>query len=125
MLTTQEVFYKVRNLFIYIPDQEQFNIPDDWRSHADEVDNNQVFRDDCDGFSMTCAEVLVRNDINKDLIKLVYCLIETGDGHLVCVVDNKLLDNRQRYLWNWSDVPYTWVSYMKMSEPGIWRSIKS
>jgi predicted transglutaminase-like cysteine proteinase len=123
MLTIQEVFDKVRNLFIYIPDQEQFNIPDDWRSHADEVDNNQVFRDDCDGFAMTCAEVLVRNGINKDLVKLVYCLTETEDGHLVCVVDNKLLDNRQRCLWNWNEVPYTWVSSMKMSDPGIWRKI--
>ena len=125
MLSIQEVFTKVRNLFIYTPDQEQYHKPEDWRSHADAIDNNQVFKDDCDGFAMTCAEILVRNNINKDLIRLVLCQIETQEYHCVCIADNMLLDNRQRSLWNWNEVPYTWISSMKMSEPGMWRKIIS
>ena len=57
----QKTFDQVRSLFIYIPDKEQFPEKwDDWRSYANQVELGQIFKDDCDAFAMTCAELLVR-----------------------------------------------------------------
>ena len=120
----QKTFDQVRSLFIYIPDKEQFSEKwDDWRSYANQVELGQIFKDDCDAFAMTCAELLVRRLIPNGVVRIVICKTETGEGHLVCIADGFVLDNRQRAIWNWNQIPYTWVSSMKMSEPGIWRSI--
>lgn len=119
----EEIYNRVRSLFIFVPDKEQFGVIDDWRSHADEVDAGKVFRDDCDGFAMTCAELLVRAGFQKSLINLCLCTTETGEGHLVCVAEGKVMDNRQRGLWNWNELPYIWLSRMNMGNIGVWEKI--
>lgn len=122
--TIQKTFDQVRSLFIYLPDAEQFPEKwDDWRSYANQVELGQVFKDGCDGFAMTCAELLIRRLIPSELVRIVTCKTETNEGHLVCIVDGYLLDNRQRNIWPWNQVPYTWQSSMEMDKPGIWRSI--
>ena len=121
----ENVFYRVKNLFIWTSDKESHpTYFDHWASHADAVERGDVFRDDCDGFAMTCADLLAREGIDKSLIRLAMCRTETGEGHLVCIVDGYLLDNRQRTIWNWNEVPYTWESSMRMDEPGVWRSMR-
>jgi predicted transglutaminase-like cysteine proteinase len=120
----ENVHWDVLTHFIYVPDKKQFpTFFEHWRSCADEVEADQIFRDDCDGFAMTSAEILVRSGADKNKIVLVTCLTETGGGHAVCVADGWLLDNRQRTAWRWDDVPYIWQKSMKMDEPGVWRKI--
>jgi hypothetical protein len=110
--------------FVYVPDKEQFpDFFEHWMSHADEVEADQIFRDDCDGFALTCAELLIRHGADTSKVILVRCLTETGGGHLVCVADGWLLDNRQRSTIRWDDVPYTWQKSMRMDEPGVWRRL--
>ena len=124
MQTTLEA---VRENFIYTPDREQFQLRDHWTSHADEI--GKPWKDDCDGFAITCAELLLKAGYAKDRVSLILCKTETGGGHLVCgVIDNGdtfILDNRQRRVWSWSLIKYTWVSQMKLSEPGTWRAIEN
>jgi len=117
------IFWKVRNHFIYVPDMEQFKQPEHWKSHADEVESGQVFKDDCDGFALTAAELLIRNGVGIDKIRISACKTETGEGHLVCIADGWLIDNRQRDIWPWNSVPYKWVSCMRLDEPGTWRTM--
>jgi predicted transglutaminase-like cysteine proteinase len=117
------IFKQVKNLFIWTSDKEVFKQSDHWKSFADEVERGEVFKGDCDDFSLTCAELLVRNGTALDRIKLVLCKVETGTGHLVCISRNLVLDNRQRKVLDWSELPYTWISSMGMDELGIWKTV--
>jgi predicted transglutaminase-like cysteine proteinase len=120
----KNIHWEVLTHFVYTPDKEQFpEFFEHWMSHADEVEAGQTFRDDCDGFALTCAELLVRGGADEGKVSLVRCLTETGGGHLVCMADGWLLDNRQRTAVRWEDIPYTWQKSMKMGEVGIWRKI--
>lgn len=111
--------------FVYVPDKVLHpDYFDHWQSHADAVARGEIFRDDCDGFAMTCAEMLLNAGEDKSKINLAMCLTETGEGHLVCVFDGWILDNRQRHVKRWDVLPYQWISSMKMSEPGIWRKVE-
>jgi predicted transglutaminase-like cysteine proteinase len=119
----EEIFYKVKRLFIWTSDKVIHpDYYDHWMSHADAVDRGEIFRDDCDGFSLTCAELLYRAEYAHDQIRIAYCQTETGEGHLVCLASGWLLDNRQRHVWAWNEITgYKWISSMSLGEPGIWR----
>jgi len=121
-----DIYRKVNSLFIWTSDKiihpDYF---DHWQSHADEVERGEVFRDDCDGFSLTCAELFVRNpEVKKEDVKIIYCLTELGGGHLVASFKNLILDNRQRTVYPWTGFNYKWKSSMRMSEPGVWRTME-
>jgi predicted transglutaminase-like cysteine proteinase len=121
----QKVFDQVGNCFIYTPDKEQFPTLnyDVWDSHADDVEQGKVFKGDCDDYAMTCAELLVRGDMAPEDVRIAFCVTEMGDGHLVCIGENFVLDNRQRNVWEWDRIEYTWEKSMKMSDPGVWRTM--
>ena len=115
------IHHKVKRLFTYTPDQVQFDRPEDWRSHADAVENDEPFKGDCDDFAMTCAELLVRqDDTDPSNIGIAFCKTETGTPHLVCLYDRWILDNRREWPVEWDSVGYEWISVMYMSEPGKW-----
>ena len=118
----RETYHKVKNLFIYQTDEEMYQVREDWRSHAESVKKGKIFRDDCDGFSLTCAELLYEQKRFED-IRLVHCLTETNGSHLVCYCDGFVLDNRQRTIMDWELVPYTWIKSMSLNEIGVWRSM--
>jgi hypothetical protein len=120
----ETTYNQVFELFTYLLDTTQFpEILDDWRSYADQVEQGIAFQDDCDGFAMTIAELLVRRAIPAETIRLVVCDVETGEGHLVCMVDGYMLDYRRPLLSPWEEAPYTWYMSMKMSEPGVWKEL--
>jgi predicted transglutaminase-like cysteine proteinase len=117
---------RVRNLFIYQSDEKSYDVIDDWRTHADSVRNFTKFTDDCDGFAMTCADLLV-NDYNipAEDVRLVLCLTEGGGGHLICIVDDEddswAVDNRYSYVMSWKDLSnYTWIAHVKLDDPTQW-----
>ena len=96
-----------------------------WTSHADEVDAGEDFRDDCDGFALTCAELLMRAGYSKKDVMIIYCTTETGEQHLVCGVNEDdttyILDNRYDRIYKYTNVPgYTWKYSMHFDRPGIW-----
>jgi len=125
MISTIETTYnQVLNLFTYRYDSEQFpGVPDDWRSYADDVELGIPFQDDCDGFALTVAELLIRRSVPADSVSLAICETETSTGHLVCMVDGLLLDYRRPLFLAWDKANYTWYGYMKMSTPGVWKYI--
>ncbi len=60
---SKEIADKVHSLveskFTYIHDDKQYMMSEHWTSHAKEVLNGDDFKDDCDGFANTCAELLI------------------------------------------------------------------
>ena len=122
----ETTYNEVFGLFTYLLDTTQFpEILDDWRSYADDVEQGIPFQDDCDGFAMTLAELLVRRLIPPESVRLVICDTEPpAEGHLVCMVDGFLLDYRQPLFLAWDKaIGYTWFFSMTMGEPGVWKAI--
>jgi predicted transglutaminase-like cysteine proteinase len=121
---------RVKNCFIYESDLKNYGKNEDWRSHADAVRKQEYFKDDCDGFALTCAELLMEQGISKQKIKLIYCKTETGEQHLVCGVDVNdpdfgetiyICDNRNETMRSIQEMPkYEWQKFMRMSEIGTW-----
>ena len=119
----RKVHRQVKDLFIWTADKEVFGESDHWKSFADEVERGDVFKGDCDDFSLSCSELLIRQGTDPTKIRIAYCKTETGVGHLVCICDGWVIDNRQRDIIAWDDLPYEWHKSMRIDEKGIWRSI--
>jgi predicted transglutaminase-like cysteine proteinase len=117
----QKTHAEVLRHFVWAPDSETFGVPEHWTSHADTVEKGETFRDDCDGFALTCAELLLRRGVPRASVRIALCWTETGEYHAVCIADDLLLDNRQRWTVPWTAARYRWDKSMSMDEPGIWR----
>lgn len=118
----QEVFDIVKPDFIWTADKEQFDLLEDWRSHANSITSGTPWRDDCDGFAATAMQLAHDRGARAGLI---FCRTETAEGHLVCGVfeDDRtwIIDNRMRRLKEINEIPYEWIS---MTEDGRWRAIR-
>lgn len=114
------VFDKTHRLFVWKADEEVYGTPEHWTSHADAVEREELFFDDCDGFAMTVIELCIRMGIKPENCRLALCWTETNEYHAVAIVHDWLLDNRMRTLRPWVTVPYRWHKSMKMSAPGLW-----
>ena len=126
--TVNNAYHIVRDGFEYTSDMDNFGKREDWREHLDEVNDGSGWKDDCDGFALTCAMKLSEAGIPDEAIRIMYCKTETGGGHLVAAVDLEddtlILDNRQRYLVSAAELPrYEFISGMRLSEAGTWRKI--
>ena len=118
---------KVLSRFKYLTDEKQYDKVDEWRSHLDAVLGNENFSDDCDGFALTCADFLAYTGIGKGKIRLVICYTETGEGHLVCTLDDSevndtyVLDNRMKSIKSWNKMKgYKWVKYCTLNDVHTW-----
>ena len=101
-----------------------------WTSHADAVLAGEQFKDDCDGFANTCAELLIREGIDKKDVSVIYCVTEEGEDHLVCgvAIDGKtyILENRYDDPYDWKDKPkYDFKYFMKFDDPGQWFKVNN
>lgn len=93
-----------------------------WGSLAYKVDAGIEFEGDCKAYAMTCAELLVKAGANPEKVRIVECV--TPDGpHMVCVADVWVIDNLSDVIWVWDCLEYEWIRSMKMSEPGVWRTV--
>lgn len=86
--TLDRIHARVFEGFTYTTDEEQYGVMEDWRIPSD-VDK---VSDDCDGFALACRFLLRQENIPN---RLLVCLTETNEWHLVCCVENYILDNRQ------------------------------
>lgn len=125
----REVHYSVLKLFKYEHDEKQYQQIEHWTSHADAVEKGETFKDDCDGFALTCADLLIRKGVPKDKISIVYCLTEGGGGHLVCGLytdgTTYILDNRYDKVYPWESMDYTWKYFMKFDSSGKWYKVEA
>jgi hypothetical protein len=61
----KKVHALVESKFTYIHDDKQYMQAEHWTSHADKVLAGEDFSDDCDGFANTCAELLIKEGIDR------------------------------------------------------------
>ena len=129
------LFRDVRQYFVYRPDLEGFNKPDDWRSQAAHI--GSPYYGDCDDLAMTAADLAVQRGIDPARVRVALCLTEVGQwcaepppyDHMVCLIDDEgdgytmALDNRQRRVERWDRLGYRWHSAMRLSERGVWRDM--
>jgi len=123
-----DVQKRIAPLFIYTPDSKQYNQEEHWTSHAKAVKANLLFKDDCDGYAATAAELLVEAGIPKESIKLIYCKTETGEAHLVCGVSSDtntyIIENRYHAIYEWKQKHgYKWMYFMSLARPGEWNKV--
>ncbi len=115
----------VMAMFVYVPDWEQYGIPEHFPSPADIEANfaaHGEFRDDCDGFAAACRHALRRLGIAS---RLVFCFTETNGRHAVCECEGWVLDNRQMTVAKTQDLERIGYRWEKMSgyadgDPWTW-----
>ena len=134
---SKDIADKVHNLveskFTYIHDDKQYMQAEHWTSHAEAVLADEDFQDDCDGFSNTCAELLIKEGIDKKDVSVIYCVTETGEDHLVCgvAIEGKtwILENRYNKCYDWAGSfkpgKYEWKYFMKFDDPGQWFKVNN
>ena len=109
--TLQKVLNEAHRGHTYVSDLDKHGKLEHWE--ADLVG-------DCDSFALWIRDRLKQENIESDLI---YCLTETGEGHLVISVQGWILDNRSKWVRRRDDIPYTWLRIGKPD--GYWFTIKS
>jgi predicted transglutaminase-like cysteine proteinase len=130
-----DVFNTVRNRISYESDERVFGKADYWKSWKAEITAGPGnFKDDCDGFALTMAEMLLAKGIKKEHVAICFCaIVQEGkpgkEYHLACKVFNEddgfwyIMDNNvnrpQRrknaggYGWG-----FEWISCMYADKPG-------
>lgn len=121
---------RVFSLFRYEYDDRNYGLQEHWTSHADAVNENREFTDDCDGFAFTCVQLLLEGGVPASDVMFIICRTETGEGHAVagCSLEGRtwILENRYPDIYDWrSEAPgdYTWQFYMRFDQPGQWYQI--
>ena len=76
--------------------------------------------DDCDGFAALAQFILKALGYRP---RLVYCITETGEPHLVLEIEGFILDNRSYWVRNRDSVPYTWMSISGYNKGDPWYPI--
>lgn len=132
------VFDAVRGHLRYESDQTVFGKAEFWKSwHTEIAATNGVFKDDCDGFALTMAEMLLQKGVKPEHVAICYCAIiedarpNNKEYHLATKVFNPedgfwyIMDNNvnraQRrknaggYGWG-----FEWISCMYADKPGDW-----
>jgi predicted transglutaminase-like cysteine proteinase len=131
-----EVFDIVRRRISYESDEKVFGKVEYWKSWKKEIAAGPGnFKDDCDGFALTMAEMFIERGIKPEHVAICFCAIvddasprvkeyhlatkvfNEEDGHWY-VVDNNVnypqrVKNAGGYGWR-----FEWISKMLASKPG-------
>lgn len=124
MLSANEIHSLCIRNFVYTPDREQYELREHWTSHEHSVRLGETWRDDCDGFALTAAVIALHEGYHPYDIEIAFVRTETGGGHLVCLVEGEMIDNRQRSAVPVSFVDYEWIKGMRMDDK-IWREYRT
>lgn len=127
--TINKIFKLVHKNIRYDHDRVVFKKEEFWKSWAQEIKEGATnIRDDCDGYALTFAELLVENGISPEHIAITFCILQ-GEGHLVCEVFDMeqqewfILDNnvaRPEPKHKYQSLGVKWISCMYLNNPGVW-----
>lgn len=139
VIDVQNAHREVKGRFLWTDDHMQHGVPDHWRDHAYEFENDPeyVIRGDCDDFAITLSTILLRKyGFDAKDIRLICCLTEVGQiegtkilDHMVCGVkwngEYWILDNRQRDIFPMGWAGYKYYSYYPLDNPdGFWKKFE-
>jgi predicted transglutaminase-like cysteine proteinase len=106
----------VKGGFGYRTDLEQYNDVEHWVI-PDDVEN---VTGDCEDFALACRKVCRREGIPS---RLVYCLTETGEAHLVLECAGYILDNRYDCIKTNTSLDYQWLKISGYKAGEDWRNL--
>jgi predicted transglutaminase-like cysteine proteinase len=106
----RKVHQEALELFIYKTDTEQFKKLDHWMNKDEiqsQISMTGKLTGDCDDFAAYCVWNLREKGLKA---RYVFCQVETGEYHLVAECNGWTLDNRQRDIIPFGNLPYVWIS---------------
>ena len=106
--------------FTYVSDKEQFGEIEYWVNHSEGYGGEPI-EGDCDDFAMACRALCRLENIPT---RLVYCLTEEGEGHLVAESEGWILDNRQKKVRSRDNLDYTWIRISGFEPGDDWHEIE-
>ena len=119
----RQIHQDALELFIYKTDAEQFKVPEYWMN-KDEIKSQISITGklvgDCDDFAAYCVWSLREKGLKA---RYVFCQVENGEHHLVAECDGWILDNRQKLIAPFNDLPYKWISISGYAAGDPWRKI--
>lgn len=126
----KEIHSNVFSKFIYVHDDKNYGVMEDWRSHAKTVNEGSKFKDDCDGFAFTMCELMLEAGFDKSKVMFIVCETETQEGHAVagCEIDGVtyIAENRFQTVEDWNGSKhrgYKWFYFMRFDVPGKWYEV--
>lgn len=120
----REVHARVFRVFQYVEDKKNHGKLEHWpdTTMLQEALKSGVLRGDCDDFALACRHLLWEHEIPN---RLVLCLTEEGEGHLVCEVQGWILDNRQTRVMPRDLLKYKWISISGYNVGDSWLEISN
>ncbi len=117
-----EVFKGVKGNFTSATDMDTFGKADYWAtpSELDKLAIDKKYHGDCDDFA-----ILIRDKLDKLGIenRLVLCVTETGEFHLVTESGGYIFDVRQEEVLMKQELNYTWISISGFKVGETWHEI--
>lgn len=104
---------KIFSKFTYKTDEAKYGELEHW-AMPDESTIGVKVVGDCEDFALACRALCRKENIPS---RLVYCKVETGEGHCVLEVEGWILDNRYRKVRPRQELDYTWIR-ISGYEPG-------
>jgi len=120
----REIHRNVFEVFEYTTDKEQYGLLEKW-SVPPEYSDGMTFNGDCDDFAMMCRKLCREAGIENT--RLVVCLTETNEGHLVLEVEGYILDNRSRRLETKDSLTndgYKWLAISGYNPGDQWHGVE-
>ncbi len=103
LLATQR---RVKERFHYSSDMDLYGSSEFWTVMQDS------YRGDCEDFALTCGKLLMNKGWPPSERRPACVVTETGGHHAVLVAEicgnAYVLDNRQKQVKAWRDLPYRW-----------------
>lgn len=117
--TLGRIHNQVFSGFIYKTDKENYGELEYWAMPKDSIRSNGIVGD-CEDFALFCRKLCREEDLKT---RLVLCLTEDDEGHLVLECEGWILDNRQHGVVKRQDLPYTWIRISGYEPGDDWHDI--
>lgn len=112
--------------FTYISDPEKFGLPEKWEDCSVQVRRGVPWQSDCEDWCISLLVLMLAEGFDPTKCGMAYVLLN-GAGHAVAWYEDDAggrwyMDCNNAKVRSQSDHVFSWVSYMRMSEPRLWHA---
>lgn len=119
----KEIHREIFDNFIYQTDIAQYKVEEKWVMLPEHYKPVNKVIGDCEDFALAIRKVCRDNGIQDT--RLVACLTEDGEGHLVLEWHGWIADNRQKQIVKRDDLDYTWNAISGYNPGDQWYRIRT
>lgn len=119
-IKARQAHHAIAKRFEYVKDIIRWSMHEHWETD-EQIPKTGIIRGDCDAFALAARRELRAQGIHD--ARLIYCLTETNQAHLVCEIKGWILCNRQSHVARRDNLNYRWIK-ISGTQPGEpWRLI--